>query len=126
VMKPYLVREITAPDLSTLDTTNPDEFSQATTPEVAAQLQQMMVSVVENGTGRAAKLSGVTVGGKTGTAENGSGRKDTLWFIGYAMVDNTPVAAVAVVLDQAGGRSAEATRIAGTVLQAAVNAQGGK
>jgi peptidoglycan glycosyltransferase len=125
VMKPYLVREITGPDLSILDTTKPEEFSRATTPEVAAQLQQMMVSVVDNGTGKAAQLPGVTVGGKTGTAQNGGGRQDTLWFIGYAMVNNTPVAAVAVVLDQSGGRSAEATRIAGTVLQAAVNARGG-
>ncbi|HEV7823932.1 MAG TPA: penicillin-binding protein 2 [Mycobacteriales bacterium] len=125
VMKPYLVREITAPDLSTLDTTSPEEFSRATTPEVAADLQRMMIGVVERGTGGAARLSGVTVGGKTGTAENGGGRRDTLWFIGFAIVDNTPVAAVAVVLDQAGGSSAEATRIAGTVLQSAVAAQGG-
>jgi peptidoglycan glycosyltransferase len=125
VMKPYLVREITAPDLSTLDTTTPEEFSRATTPEAAAELHEMMVSVVERGTGGAARLSGVTVGGKTGTAENGEGRKDTLWFIGFAVVDNTPVAAVAVVLDQAGGSSSEATRIAGTVLEAAVAAQGG-
>jgi peptidoglycan glycosyltransferase len=126
VMKPYLVREITAPDLSTLATTQPEEFSRAMSPEVAAQLQGMMVNVVERGTGGAARLAGVTVGGKTGTAENGGGRRDTLWFIGYAIVNNTPVAAVAVVLDQAGGSSAEATRIAGTVLQAAVAAQGGR
>ena len=126
VMTPYLVRQITAPDLSPLDTTQPDQFSRATSPEVAAQLQEMMVSVVERGTGTAAQLSGVTVGGKTGTAENGAGRKDTLWFIGFAMVGGSPVAAVAVVLDQAGGSSANATEIAGTVLDAAVSAQGGK
>ncbi|MCW2566562.1 MAG: pbpA [Mycobacterium sp.] len=126
VMKPYLVKEITAPDLSPLDTTRPEEFSQATSPEVAAQLQQMMVGVVERGTGTAAKLSGVTVGGKTGTAENGGGQRDTLWFIGFAIVDNNPVAAVAVVLDRAGGSSAAATRIAGSVLRSAVAVQGGK
>ncbi|HEY0486928.1 MAG TPA: penicillin-binding transpeptidase domain-containing protein [Mycobacteriales bacterium] len=125
VMKPYLVREITAPDLSTLDTTAPAEFSRAMSPEVAAPLRQMMVNVVEKGTGRAAQLSGVTVGGKTGTAQNGPGLRDTLWFIGFAIVGNTPVAAVAVVLDQAGGSSAQATRIAGTVLQQAVSVQGG-
>jgi peptidoglycan glycosyltransferase len=126
VMKPYLVKEITAPDLSPLDTTKPVEFSQATTPEVAAQLQQMMVGVVERGTGTAAQLPGVTVGGKTGTAQNGGDQRDTLWFIGFAIVNNTPVAAVAVVLDRAGGSSAAATRIAGTVLQSAIAAQGGK
>jgi peptidoglycan glycosyltransferase len=126
VMTPYLVQKITAPDLSPLDTTPEKEFSRATTPEVAAQLQEMMVSVVERGTGTAARVSGVRVGGKTGTAENGGGRRDTLWFIGFAMKDGEPVAAVAVVLDQAGGSSAKASQIAGTVLEAAVSAQGGK
>jgi peptidoglycan glycosyltransferase len=126
VMKPYLVNQITAPDLSRLGSTQPELFSRATSPQVAAQLQEMMVHVVERGTGTAAQLSGVTVGGKTGTAQNGPGRKDTLWFIGFAMVGNNPVAAVAVVLDEVGGSSAQATRIAGSVLDAAVAAQGGK
>jgi peptidoglycan glycosyltransferase len=81
---------------------------------------------VERGTGTAAQLPGVTVGGKTGTAQNGGDQRDTLWFIGFAIVNNTPVAAVAVVLDRAGGSSAAATRIAGTVLQSAIAAQGGK
>ena len=42
------------------------------TPQVAAQMQQMMFSVVRSGTATSAQISGFQVGGKTGTAQNGT------------------------------------------------------
>jgi len=126
LMRPHLVRELQSPDdFSTLDTTDPEPLDgTGISPEIAAKLQQMMRSVVDRGTGTAARVEGVVVGGKTGTAQNGGGRKDTTWFIGYAMVDDVPVAAVAVVLDQSGGSSADAAAVAGRVLKAAVESRG--
>ncbi|MEK8144829.1 penicillin-binding transpeptidase domain-containing protein [Streptomyces sp. M10(2022)] len=55
-------------------------------PATAAQLQQMMADVVENGTGTNAAIDGVTVGGKTGTAQHGVDNTGTpyAWFISWA------------------------------------------
>jgi peptidoglycan glycosyltransferase len=119
-MKPYLVSDVLGPDLSSLGKTSAEKYGQPMTGPVAGQLDQMMQSVVTAGTGKAAAISGVTVGGKTGTAENGDGGEDTVWFIGYAIDKGKPVAAVAVVLDHAGGSSSIPSGIAGKVLQAAV------
>jgi peptidoglycan glycosyltransferase len=125
-MKPYLVADVQGPDLSSLGKTTPVQYGQPMSPQVTSQLQLMMQSVVNSqiGTGKKARssLSGVLVGGKTGTAQNGGNKQDTVWFIGYAMDNNKPVAAVAVVLDQAGGSSSVPTAIGGKILQAAVEA----
>ena len=64
-------------------------------------IEDMMIDVVENGTGTAAQISGITVAGKTGTAETDSG-DDHAWFVGYAPAEN-PTICVAVVLEHGGG-----------------------
>ena len=88
----------------------------------------MMVSVVQNGTGRKAAINGYTVGGKTGTAQSAPDRPDHGWFIGFALDKNgNPVSAVCVMLEQAGpGGSAEAARIAGQIMKAAIADPGGR
>jgi len=133
LMKPHLVDQVQATDLSTLDRTEPEPFDrklpEVISAEVAGQLTSMMVSVVQNGTGKAAQIPGVQVAGKTGTAQNGRGA-DHAWFIGFAPADN-PTVAVAVVLENAGGRSSEVTGgraaapIAASVIKAALSAQRG-
>ena len=84
LMKPYLVGELQAPDLTVLDRTEPEELSTAMSPEVADQLSEMMRSVVASGTGTAAQIPGVDVAGKTGTAENAPEKAPHAWFIGFA------------------------------------------
>ena len=61
----------------------------------------MMLSVVENGTGRTAQIDGVQVAGKTGTAEN-AGEPDHAWFIGFAPADDPQIAVAVFVAN--GGR----------------------
>jgi penicillin-binding protein A len=87
-------------------------------PRTAEQLRQMMVQVVEEGTGTRAAIDGVEVGGKTGTAQTGG--DPTVWFVGFA----GDQVAVAVVLpdsaeDATGG--ALAAPIARAVMQAALD-----
>jgi len=102
LMNPFLVQEVRAPDLSVLDRTDPDEVGEAISPQTADTLAEMMVTVVEEGTGSNARIDGVRVGGKTGTAQQGGDRKPHAWFVSLAPVDD-PLVAVAVVLENGGG-----------------------
>jgi peptidoglycan glycosyltransferase len=124
-MRPYVVDALQNADLTVVDKTQPSQLRRPITDNVADQLRDMMISVVDNGTGKAAKISGVKVGGKTGTAENGEDANDHGWFIGFAVKGGEPVIAVAVLLEGAGkGGSNEATRIAGKVMKAYLDERG--
>jgi len=101
VMTPYLVDRVTAPDLTVLDRAEPKLLSEAVTPQVAAQLTDMMIGVVAEGTGSNARIPGLRVAGKTGTAQLGGGRNPHAWFVSFAPADN-PQVAVAVVLENGG------------------------
>jgi penicillin-binding protein A len=113
-MEPRLVEEILDPDGRTIDEPLPNEAERVMSEESADQLAGMMRSVVEQGTGTAARLEGVEVAGKTGTAEVGDGT-DNLWFIGF-----TGEVAIAAMLErQTGGTGGgNAAPIAAQVLRA--------
>jgi peptidoglycan glycosyltransferase len=127
-MRPYLVQELVGADLSTgFYSARAEELQRSCQKSTAIGLQQMMISVVENGTGSKARIDGYQVGGKTGTAETGEGENTHGWFVGFALKDNRPVAAVAVFLENAGkGGSAEAARIAGQVMRGVIADRAGK
>jgi len=91
VMKPYVVDEVLASGLTVTSKTQPQQASVAVSPATAAQLRQMMVDVVQTGTGKRAQLAGVEVGGKTGTAVTDRVRLPYTWFVGYAMELHTAV-----------------------------------
>jgi peptidoglycan glycosyltransferase len=101
VMAPYLVEELRARDLDVLSRTDPQELGRAISPQVAAELTKIMVSVVDNGTATNAQISGVQVAGKTGTAQVGNGKNPHAWFVSFAPALN-PTVAVAVVLENGG------------------------
>ncbi len=77
VMRPYLVDEVRAPDLSVLDKTNPEPFRDAVSSTVARDLTQMLVETVDNGTAGPAAIPGIKVAGKTGTAQSQADRPPT-------------------------------------------------
>ena len=85
----------------TISSTKPTLFTTAMSPGCANYIDGLRRNVVANGTGRNAQISGITVAGKTGTAENETDR-DHAWFVGYAPADN-PRIAVAVLLEYDGG-----------------------
>ncbi len=126
-MRPYLVQQLKGPDLTTVHyTAARRHLRDVISGDTARQLQDMMESVVQSGTGRRAQISGYTVGGKTGTAQNGDNAPDHGWFIGFVLKDGQPISAVCVLLEQAGnGGSSEAARIGGQVMRAVIADRGG-
>jgi peptidoglycan glycosyltransferase len=123
LMKPYLVDHVTAPDLSVIDRTDPEEMSKPFSADVAGQLTEMMTSVVDHGTGRRAQIDGVKVAGKTGTAENA--QNDHAWFIGFAPADD-PKIAVAVFVKHGGKTGGDISApIAKSVIEAYLAGHGG-
>jgi peptidoglycan glycosyltransferase len=67
-------------------------------PTTASELRDMMRRVVEEGTGTAANVGGLSVAGKTGTAETGVSGLNTAWFIAFAPAEN-PKIAIAVTIE---------------------------
>lgn len=126
VMTPYLIETVRDKDLSEIDTTKAQEFNDAISETTAQELTDMMVAVVESGSGSRAAVPGVQVAGKTGTAEFGTNGAAHAWFTGFAPADE-PNIAVAVVVESAtndwtgetGG--VVAAPIAQQVLEAGVN-----
>lgn len=117
MMQPYIIDHIVYSNGDAGKYTVPKKLSEVCSTKEAQYLTDMMVSVVENGTGRAAALNGISVAGKTGTAENATGN-DHSWFIGFAPAEN-PKVAVAVVIENANVYGS-ATPIAGKVIQEAL------
>ncbi|MFH9420310.1 peptidoglycan D,D-transpeptidase FtsI family protein [Streptomyces sp. NPDC017529] len=101
LMKPYMVDKLVAPNLNVVQQHTPEAMSQPVKPENAQKLQEIMEGVVKNGTGTNAQIDGVTVGGKTGTAQHGEDNKDNpyAWFISYAKTSKGTPVAVAVVIE---------------------------
>ncbi|MGN9755677.1 peptidoglycan D,D-transpeptidase FtsI family protein [Streptomyces sp. SD31] len=102
LMKPYMVDEVQTHNLDPLEKTTPEEMSKPLSAENAEILQSMMETVVEEGTGKNARIDGVKVGGKTGTAQHGVDNSENpyAWFISYAKLsDNSSPVAVAVVVE---------------------------
>jgi penicillin-binding protein A len=109
--------------LPTLAAGQPPRFVPVTRPGVAALVQRMMIAVVQFGTGTAAQIPGVTVAGKTGTAElvstssasgpnTGTAQDTDAWFVGYAPVGAPRIVVGALFPNQGagGGIAAPAVR----------------
>ncbi|MFB7370877.1 peptidoglycan D,D-transpeptidase FtsI family protein [Streptomyces sp. NPDC056222] len=134
LMKPYMVDKLVAPNLDVIKQNEPEEMSRPVSPENAQLLQQMMENVVSNGTGGKADLnmSGVKVGGKTGTAQHGekNAKRPYAWFISYAKTDQGAPVAVAVIVEDSAGTDREdisggglAAPIAKAVMKAVVKSR---
>lgn len=123
VMRPYLINQVLSADLQTIDRTSPERLGTAVSSQTAATLTQMLVGVVDQGTGTPAKINGVQVAGKTGTAEQGNGKPPHAWFTAFAPA-NDPKVAVAVVVEDGGnaGNEAAGGRLAGPIAKAVMEA----
>ncbi|HSL67096.1 MAG TPA: penicillin-binding transpeptidase domain-containing protein [Actinomycetota bacterium] len=125
-MRPRLVSEIRDPSGQVIESFAPEVFGQPISSQTAIQLTQMMVSVVQSGTGTAAQIPGIEVAGKTGTAQHGEGLAPHAWFVSFAPAQNARIAVAVIVLD-GGSLGSDATGgvlaapIAKAVMEAALN-----
>lgn len=122
-MEPYLVRAVRDQDLAVITETQPEELRRSVSPGTAEALTRMMAGVVESGTGRAAQIPGVTVAGKTGTAQTTQEAAPHAWFTAFAPVEQ-PRVAVAVVVENGGTMGNEATggAVAAPIARAVIEA----
>lgn len=102
MMQPTVVDSVIAPNLTELSSFQPTVYGQPISAETAAIVSQLMVANVANGAASNARMNGVDVGGKTGTAENSGDVPNTLWFTGFAPA-NDPQIAIAVVVENGTG-----------------------
>ncbi|OEJ33721.1 penicillin-binding transpeptidase domain-containing protein [Streptomyces subrutilus] len=130
---PYLVDRTTQDDGSPVRRGDQRSLGRAMDPATALRMQELMVKVVEDGTGKNASIPGAVVGGKTGTAQHGVGNAGTpyAWFISWARAEGAPLPAVAVAVvveDAAANRgdisgNLAAAPIARAVMEAALSAR---
>ena len=121
VMRPYLIDAITDRSGRIITSTTPRTWTTALDPTTAAAVTEAMVGVVRSGSGGRAAIQGVTVAGKTGTAEAGKSMETHAWFVAFAPAEE-PRIAVALVLENAGVGGSVAAPAARGVLEAALGA----
>ncbi len=112
--------------IPTLQIGRPPKFAHVTSPQVAGQVQRMMIAVVQFGTGVAAAIPGVVVAGKTGTAEvgntnpsnpnAGSPQNTDAWFVGYAPAGAPRIVVGALFPNQGAGGATAAPAVRGVLL----------
>lgn len=124
LMHPQLIDQVrNARTLDLISEPSPREFSRPISGDTASALTDMMVSVVDDGTGTAAQIPGVDVAAKTGTAQHAQGAAPHAWFTSFAPADD-PQVAVAVVVESGGNAGSQASggRVAGPIAKAVMEA----
>jgi len=124
LMKPYLVQDVKAPDLSLVQQATPSVLSHPDSASTASQISGMMRAVVTNPIGTGYDVPGIhgaglDIAGKTGTAQNGANSTglDDAVFTAFAPASN-PTIAVGVVIKGGGYGAAAAAPIAVSVIKA--------
>jgi peptidoglycan glycosyltransferase len=108
IMAPHVVHEIQDADGQSVKTIDNTPWRTCITPQNAVALTDMMVQVVQRGTGTAAQIPGITVAGKTGTAQTTPGTDPHAWFVAFAPAE-APRYAVSVIVEHGGNFGSEAT-----------------
>ena len=122
-MNPYVVDHILSPEGATVSTAQPRSLGQPVSAQSAAATKEAMLAVVEEGSGMAAQIEGVSVAGKTGTAETSDSTANSL-FVGFAPYDQ-PTLAISICIEGSPDTDVRgvATRLAGQVLADCINVQ---
>jgi len=115
IVKPILVKRVVSNNGDIVKIYNTETLSRAEDSNVANDIKDMMIAVVNSGTGTAANIRNVQVAGKTGTAENASG-KSHAWFVGFAPADSPKIAVVVILEEEGSSGGSSAAPIARDLL----------
>lgn len=110
-----------------IERSEPEVWRRAISPDTAATVKALMINVVASGTGTRAQISGLSVAGKTGTAQTGiEGAPPHVWFVMFAPAD-APRIAVAVIVENGGDARDEATggRVAAPIARKVIESHRG-
>lgn len=119
VVTPILVKSVMSPEEKKIKDFKSNVMYRIMDEKTAGTIKDMMYEAVENGTGSKAKIEGISVAGKTGTAENNLSEKnqgrDHAWFIGFAPVED-PKIAIAVIVENGGSGGEVSAPIAKSII----------
>jgi peptidoglycan glycosyltransferase len=121
LMEPQVLNRVVDSNGHTVVRIQPQKLRRVMSPQTASEITSMMVAAVNDGTGGAAQIPGISVAGKTGTAETGNSGINTTWFICFAPADHPQVAVAVTLENQHGFGGTTAAPIAKVLLQAVLN-----
>ena len=122
IQKPYLVDRIYNSQGSVAETAEPSVMAKPISSNTAKRVKNVLRTVVDSGTGVGAQVYGVSIAGKTGTAETGKPVDDS-WFVGFGPTED-PQVVIAIVLEQGASDYTDAASRANNVLRVALEVQG--
>ena len=108
IMEPHVGQAVLDDDRRIVTRIRPKPWTRATSPATAATVRDLMIEVVKRGTGTAAQLPGITVAGKTGTAQTAPNEFPHAWFVAFAPAEQ-PKYAISVIVEHGGNQRGDAT-----------------
>jgi penicillin-binding protein A len=121
IMTPHILDHVSNSQGQVVQTYQPKPWLTATSAQTASAMTELMISVVQSGTGVAARIPGVVVAGKTGTAQTGNNTIHA-WFVSFAPATNPQVAVAVLVENQPEGNDAQGGTIAAPIAKAMLQA----
>ncbi len=123
IMTPHILDHVTDSQSRTVSTYQDKPWLSATSANTAGQMTTLMRSVVDapNGTGAIARIPGVEVAAKTGTAQTGTGLIDA-WFAAFAPASNPTIAVAVLVPNQPNGDQYQGGTIAAPIAKKVIQA----
>ena len=123
IMTPHVLDHVTNSQNHVVSTYQAKPWLQATSAATAGQVTQLMLSVVNapNGTGAAARIPGVQVAAKTGTAQTGTNQIDA-WFAAFAPAQNPSIAVAVLLPNQPSANEYQGGTLAAPIAKAMIQA----
>ena len=119
LVEPRIVKKVENTDTNSAENLETKEIRQVISKDTADKVKDMMLSVVEKGTGKWAKVDGYTIGGKSGTSEPIESKKEeegyTASFIAISPIENTQVVCLVVLYKPEGAAGHQGGQTAGPV-----------